>query len=237
MPPSRIKDWSVYFKKKIWVLMDPDKYNPELPQLCEKNGVSLILAGGSIRKKRNSLRQMVADIRRKTKIPVVVFPASSEDVVPADGMLFTSLLSGQNVKYIKNEQAQSALKIKKLNLNLLPVAYLLVGSSQSDVARKSGTYPISYKNKKEILSLSVMAEFFGFKAVYLEAGSGADDPVPMSLLRTVKKNISIPIIVGGGITDVKEIKKYFQKGADVVVVGNALEKNPDFIFNFNEVFK
>jgi putative glycerol-1-phosphate prenyltransferase len=237
MPPSRIKRWDIHLQRKIWVLMDPDKYNPELPQLCEKNGVSLILAGGSIRKKRNSLRQMVADIRRKTKIPVVVFPASSEDVVSADGILFTSLLSGQNVKYIKNEQAQSALKIKKLNLNLLPVAYLLVGSSPSDVARRSGTSPIPYKNKNKILSLSVMAEFFGFKAVYLEAGSGAVDPVPCSLIKNLKKNISIPVIVGGGITDIKKIKKYFQKGADVVVVGNALEKNPDFIFNFNEVFK
>lgn len=217
--------------------MDPDKYNPELPALCEKNGVSLILAGGSIRKKKSSLRNMVADIRRKTKIPVVVFPASSEDVIPADGILFTSLLSGQNVKYIKNEQARSALKIKKLNLNLLPVAYLLVGSSLSDVARKSGTLPLPYKNKKEILSLSVMAEFFGFKAVYLEAGSGADDPVPYSLLQTIKKNISIPVVVGGGITDVRRIKKYFENGADVVVLGNALEKNPDFVFNFRKVFQ
>lgn len=217
--------------------MDPDKYNPALPALCEKNGVSMILAGGSIRTKKNSLRQMITDIRRKTKLPVVIFPASSEDVVPADGILFTSLLSGQNVKYIKNEQARSALKIKKLNLNLLPVAYLLVGSSFSDVARKSDTQPLPYTNKKEILSISVMAEFFGFKAVYLEAGSGAHNPVPFSLVQTVKKHISIPVIVGGGITDVKEIKKYFQKGADVVVVGNALEKNPDFIFNFKKVFQ
>ncbi len=217
--------------------MDPDKYNPELPALCEKNGVSLILAGGSIRKKKNSLRKMVADIRRKTKIPVVVFPASSEDVVPADGILFTSLLSGENIKYIKEEQAVAAMRIKKLNLPSLSVAYLLVGSSVSDVARKSGTLPVPYDYKKKILSLSLMAELFGFKAVYLEAGSGADNPVPFSLIQTVKKNISIPIIVGGGITNIKMIKKYFQKGADVVVVGNALEKNPDFIFNFNEVFK
>lgn len=217
--------------------MDPDKYNPDLPALCEKNGVSLILAGGSIKANKSSLSQMIFDIRRKTKIPVVIFPASSEDVCWADGILFTSLLSGQNVKYIKNEQARSALKIKKLNLKVLPVAYLLVGSSYTDVAQKSGTQPVPYENKKEILSLSLMSEFFGFKAVYLEAGSGATDSVPYNLLKIIKKNISIPIIVGGGITDVKKIKEYFQKGADVVVIGNALEKNPNLIFNFKKALK
>ncbi|MCX8080414.1 MAG: geranylgeranylglyceryl phosphate synthase family protein [Bacteroidia bacterium] len=233
---SRIKEWDKFLDKKIWILIDPDKYNPDLVKKAKEYNVGMILAGGSKKKRNTSLKDVILDIRKKTPLPVVIFPSGAKDVCRADGILFTSLFSSKNIRYILEEQSKAALAVKRMKLNTLSTAYILVGNEVTEVVRTSGSTPIPYSQKKKIISLAVAAELFGFRAVYLEAGSGAKKKIPYALLKELKKNIDIPIIVGGGIRKVEEIKKYFKFGASVVVVGNALEKAPILIKQFLKVY-
>lgn len=216
--------------------MDPDKYNPHLAEGIENFGVSLILAGGSRIKKRNSLRRMIQDIRKRTSLPVVIFPSSSNDIYPADGVLFTSLLSGNSVRYIAGEQIRSSLKIKKFQLKTFPVAYLLVGNNRSAIRSVSNTRPLSLFQRRKILSVALAGQYMGFRGVYLEAGSGAKKPLPSSLIKFIKNNVEIPLIVGGGVRTTSQIKKFFSEGADVVVVGNVLEEKPELVLEFKNIF-
>jgi phosphoglycerol geranylgeranyltransferase len=217
------------------VLVDPDKFDKGLIKLLKKSSVSFILVGGS-KLKRNNLKETVKAIKKITKIPVILFPGDESQLCKeADGIFILSLLSGRNPEYLIEKQVRAAQKIKELKLKTFPVAYILVDTgSKSETQKVSKTKPL--KGDQKILDTMLAAEQLGFKAVYLEAGSGAKQQVNSALIKKASQTISIPLIVGGGVGSASGAKKAKSSGANVVVVGNALEKNKLLIHALSKVF-
>jgi phosphoglycerol geranylgeranyltransferase len=223
-------------KQVLTVLVDPDKYHPELIDMCNGKQVSFFLVGGS-KLHSGNIRKTVTDIKQRSKTPVLLFPGDETQLcAEADGLLVLSLLSGRNPEYLISKQVKAAPVIKKLALPSMPVAYLLVGNhTGSTTAKLTQTKPIS--DVKEAVHTAMAAEQLGFKAVYLEAGSGAGKTVSAGMLRKVTEAVSIPVIVGGGIRTSKQLKNILNAGANVAVVGNALESHPKLILQLLKVFE
>lgn len=217
------------------VLVDPDKFDRELIKDINGSNVSFVLVGGS-KLKKNNLRQTVKAIKNITDIPVILFPGDEKQVCgEADGIFVLSLLSGRNPEYLIGKHIRSSRKIKELKLSTFPVAYILVDTgSESETQKVTGTKPI--RSKQEILDTALAAEQLGFKAVYLEAGSGSAKQIDASLVKKVTKIISVPLIIGGGISSAQGANSVKQAGANVVVVGNALEKNRLLLQSLSKVF-
>jgi phosphoglycerol geranylgeranyltransferase len=213
-------------KALLAVLVDPDKFNNDLVALADRHKVDCFLVGGS-RLENGDLKKTVRVIKSLTKIPVILFPGDETQLSGlADGLLLLSLLSGRNPDYLIEKHIKAAPLIKKMKLPHLPTAYLLIGGTNTSATQKvTGTKPLNRGNVTYILNTALAAEQLGFKAIYLEAGSGASQPVSFSLIRLLKKNVSLPLIVGGGLTTPARIEKIVRAGANMVVVGNVLEKD------------
>ncbi len=213
-------------KQKLAVLIDPDKFNPELIKMAETCNVSFFLVGGS-KLYSGNITTTVRLIKQISKIPVLLFPGDETQLcAEADGLLVLSLLSGRNPEYLIEKHVKAASKIKQLGLTTFPVAYLLIeGGSISETQKVTHTKPLSANNILNIVNTALAAEQLGFKAVYLEAGSGSKQNVPERVVSAVSKNIDIPVMVGGGIKVAEKVKSLLEAGANVIVVGNALEKN------------
>src|SRR6056297_1257868 len=191
--------------KKFWVLIDPDKQKPdeavEFSKLCEKNGVDALLVGTSLTM-TNMFNETIKRIKQAVDIPVLIFPASVNHISShADGILFLSLISGRNPQYLIDEHVKAAPLIKAHDILPISVGYMLIDSGElTAVNFMSNTKPLP-PNKPEIaMAHALAAEFMGMKTVYLESGSGAENSVPDEIIKLVKKNLSIPVIVGGGIS-------------------------------------
>jgi len=216
--------------KKFWVLIDPDKQKPdeavEFSKLCEKSGVDVLLVGTSLTM-TNMFNETIKRIKKSVNIPVLIFPASVNDVsTHADGILFLSLISGRNPQYLIDEHVKAAPLIKASNITPLPVGYMLIDSGKpTSVNFMSNTTPLPSHKPEISVAHAMAAEFLGMKTVYLESGSGADNSVPDEIVKAVKEVLNIPVIVGGGITNPEIAKNKAQAGADIIVVGTALEKN------------
>ena len=220
---------------KLIILIDPDKYNPELIKLTDKNKVAYIFVGGSILKK-NTFEKTIKSIKEITKIPVIIFPGDETQVSKhADGILMLSLLSGRNAEYLIGKHVKAASKIKASNLKVIPTGYILIdGANKSTTQKITKTKPLT--NKKEIIETAIAGELLGKKLIYLEAGSGAKKTLNTSIIKDVKKNISIPLIVGGGIDSVLKVKNILLSNPDYLVIGNALEKSPDLLIEIQKIF-
>jgi phosphoglycerol geranylgeranyltransferase len=208
------------------VLIDPDKFNPKLVSLAATSKVSCFLVGGSMLKNGDMKKTIVA-IKRISKTPVVLFPGDETQLSKeADGLLLLSLLSGRNPDYLIEKHIKAAPIIKKMKLDYLSTAYLLIdGGNRSTTQKVTNTKPLDPTNKTYIINTAIAAEQLGFGALYLEAGSGARISIPASLVRAIKREVTIPIIVGGGINSAKRMKEIIAAGANMIVIGNALEKN------------
>lgn len=213
--------------KSCWVLLDPDSLTlSELVDLavgCERSGAAAVLVGGSFIV-RDGFDRLVAALKGAVKVPVVLFPGDSRQVSPyADGMLFLSLLSGRNPQYLIGEQVQAAPLIMKLGLAAVPTAYLLIESGTMTSAEYvSNTKPLPRDKPVLAVAHAQAAQLLGMKAVYLEAGSGAGTSVPEATVRAVAEAVSLPVIVGGGITAAGSALNLLRSGARAVVIGNAL---------------
>jgi putative glycerol-1-phosphate prenyltransferase len=219
------------------VLIDPDKFNPELIILANSSKVSCFLVGGS--KLRSwDISKTIKAIKKISNIPVILFPGDENQLSKyADGLFLPSLLSGRNPDYLIEKHVAMAPKIKEMKLQHLPMAYLLIdGGKPSQTQKVTKTLPLHPKNSSRIINTAIAAEQLGFKLLYLEAGSGAKTNIPISLIKAIKKNVSIPVIVGGGIDTVKKMKEVTKSGANIIVVGNALEKNVHLLPNFSMCF-
>lgn len=225
-------------KPLLAVLIDPDKFNPELIALANKSEVSCFLVGGSELKK-GSVDKTVLAIKKSSKIPIVLFPGDETQLTgKADGLLLLSLLSGRNPEYLIEKHISAAPLIKRMGIPYLSTAYLLIeGGKTSTTQRVTKTAPLSLKNADYIVNTAIAAEQLGFKAVYLEAGSGAKTAVPEALIKRIKSQIEIPVIVGGGINSALKTKALLRSGADMLVVGNALEKNVYLLTELSECFR
>lgn len=220
-------------KPLLAVLIDPDKFNPELVRLSANQNVSCFLVGGS-KLLGGDVEKTIKAIKEISKVPVILFPGDETQLSKkADGLLLLSLLSGRNPDYLIEKHITAAPLIKKMKLKYLSTAYLLIdGGKISTTQEVTKTKPLDPTDQKYIINTAIAAEQLGFKAVYLEAGSGAATNISSSLVKRLKKEIGIPIIVGGGIDTKLKAMKVIRSGADMVVVGNAFEKN---VYLLNEI--
>jgi putative glycerol-1-phosphate prenyltransferase len=221
---------------QLVVLIDPDKYNPALVKIASQSNVSFIFVGGSALH-GNTFEKTIKSIKSLTDIPVIIFPGDENQVSKsADGILILSLLSGRNPEYLIGKVVKVASKIKSFKLQTVPVGYILIqGFKKSTTQKVTKTLPLN--DRKEIINTCIAAELIGKKAIYLEAGSGAREPLTPSLIRSVKKNCSLPLIVGGGIDTVAKAKKILASQPDYIVIGNAFEKNPELLIEISHLFE
>jgi putative glycerol-1-phosphate prenyltransferase len=221
-------------QKAFAVLIDPDKLDEagllKTIALAIESKVDYLFVGGSL-VVSDTLDTVVTTIKSKCTIPVVLFPGSPDQITPkADALLYLSLISGRNPELLIGQHVISAPFVKQSGLEVIPVGYMLVdGGTPTTVSYISNTNPIP-ANKNDIASCTAMAgEMLGLKLIYMDAGSGAQRAIPIAMISQVAKYVQIPIIVGGGITTAEKAKENCLAGADIIVVGNAVEKDPALI--------
>ena len=221
-------------KKSFAVLIDPDKVNDcnmeQLIQLAVKASVDYFLVGGSL-VISNYLDECLQFIKRECSIPTILFPGSPSQVSKyADALLYLSLISGRNPELLIGQHVVSAPIVKKSGLEIMPTGSMVVdGGAPTTVSYISNASPLP-ADKNEIAMCTAMAgEMLGMRLIYMDAGSGARRPVTESMIEKVAQCIQVPLIVGGGITHPEKAYLNCKAGADVIVVGNAIEKDPSLI--------
>lgn len=213
-------------KKLFAVLVDPDKFSTEVIREAERAKVDFIFIGGSMVKEGN-FHRCVTTIRRLSSIPLVIFPGSKDQISEqADAILLLSLISGRNPDYLIGEHIKVARQLKKSKLEIIPTGYILIGGGKNISTQKvTRTSPIKNTDNTLAVSTAIAGELLGMKLIYLEAGSGTKTPLNPMLIKEIRKNISAPIIAGGGIDSPEKAVRLCRSGADMVVVGNAIEKD------------
>ena len=212
------------------VLIDPDKNSEnKLEEKISKintSGADAIFVGGSLILDSNC-ESRVEKIKSLSEIPVIFFAGGVSQLNKYyDAILFMSILSGRNPHYLIGEQVVAAPIVKDLGIEVIPTGYLLVdGGTNSSVQFMSGSSPIPIEKPDILIAHTLAAQYLGKKLVYLEAGSGAINPIPNELIKAVKKHIDIPIIVGGGIRYPEAAYAKVQAGASYIVIGSAIEDN------------
>ncbi len=221
-------------KKSFAVLIDPDKVNDakleRLIKLAIAAKVDYFLVGGSL-VISNYLDECVQFIKRNCSIPVLLFPGSSAQVSKyADALLYLSLISGRNPELLIGQHVVSAPAIKMSGLEIMSTGYMVIdGGAPTTVSYISNATPLP-ADKNEIAMCTAMAgEMLGMKLIYMDAGSGAKKAITESMVEQVAKNIEVPLIIGGGITDPEKAYLNCKAGADIIVVGNAIEKDESLI--------
>jgi putative glycerol-1-phosphate prenyltransferase len=216
-------------KAGFLVLLDPDRLSPreisDLALRAEKGGADGILVGSSLLLSTH-FDEAIKKVKEKVKLPVIIFPGNANQVSKyADAVLFLSLISGRNPNLLIGEQVKAAPVIKEFGLEPIPTGYMLIESGKmTSVQFMSDTLPLP-PNKPDIACAHALAaEYLGMKFIFMDAGSGADKSVPDFLIKEVKKFISVPLIIGGGIRDPETAKEKVKAGANFVVIGNALEE-------------
>jgi len=221
-------------RKSFGVLIDPDKVNTgildELISLSVSAKVDYFLVGGSL-VISNHLDHCVQHIKKNCNIPVILFPGSPSQVSKyADALLYLSLISGRNPELLIGQHVVSAPFVKQSGLEIMPTGYIVIdGGAPTTVSYISNASPIP-ADKNEIAMCTAMAgEMLGMKLIYMDAGSGARRPISESMISIVAAHIEVPLIIGGGITNPEKAYHNCKAGADVIIVGNAIEKDPALI--------
>ncbi len=229
-------------KKAFAVLIDPDDVQPSkveaLAERCNAAKVDFVLFGGSLMLS-DHMENCIKAFKKVSQIPVILFPGSPSQVSKAaDALLFLSLVSGRNAELLIGQQVVSAPLVKASGLEVLATGYILIdGGVPTTVSYMSHSAPIP-RNKPDIaLCTAWAAELMGQKIIYMDAGSGAQFPISEKLIEKVSSNIDIPLIVGGGIRSAEGVRAAFEAGAQVVVVGNAIEKDFSLIEEMSAVAK
>ena len=224
-------------EKLLAVLIDPDKIAIDrVSEFIRKVNASIathIFVGGSI-VDDFATENLVLEIKKHTCLPIVLFPGDITQITDnADGLLFLSLISGRNPEYLIGKQIEAVPVLKGTNLEIIPTGYMLIENGRiSSTQKVTNTSPISKYDIQQIVDTSKAGELLGLKLIYLEAGSGAIRPVSENSISAVKKELRIPLIVGGGIRSKKQLENAYNSGADLVVIGTAFEEDESF---FNEL--
>jgi len=217
-------------KGGLAILLDPDKESQvdfdAIVANGQRAGASMFLVGGSLVSK--PLDSFVSNLKGKTSLPVVLFPGSAMQFTPvADCILFLSLISGRNPDFLIGHHVTVAPMVKQSGVEVIPTGYILIdGGAATSVQYMSQTMPIPASKPDIAVATAIAGELLGLKAIYLEAGSGAKNEVPAKVIEAVRKAISVPLIVGGGIRSKQQFTDALSAGANLVVVGNGLETNP-----------
>ncbi len=218
--------------KRIALLVDPDKMPADLPGLlarAEAAGMGLVLVGGSL--VFHSVEAAIEQVKRHTRLPVVIFPGSLLQISDkADGIMLLSLISGRNADFLIGNHVVAAPFLRASQLEILPTGYMLIeGGRTTSVEYMSNTRPIPRDKPEIAMSTAMAGEMLGLRLIYMDAGSGAAHPVPEATIRAVKGCIGVPLVVGGGLRSAEAVAKAFAAGADMVVVGTAIEQDPSFL--------
>lgn len=225
-------------QKLLAILLDPDKIIwDRLECLIEKikqSPATHIFIGGS-HVQNNILDELIIVLKQKINLPIILFPGNPSQISnQADAILFLSLISGRNPDYLIEHQVNAAPILKKTQLEIISTGYMLIESGgETAVERISKTKPLDRNNFDFALATAQAGEMMGNKLLYLEAGSGAKNAVPLEMIQSIANNIEIPLIVGGGIIDLQGVESAYIAGADLVVIGTAFEKD----YNFFEYHK
>jgi len=221
-------------KKQFAVLIDPDKVNAgsvsRLVKIAVEAGVDYFLVGGSL-VISNFMDTCVQMIKKECKVPVVLFPGSPGQVSKyADALLYLSLISGRNPELLIGQHVVSAPAVRQSGLEVIPTGYMVIdGGAPTTVSYISNAAPLP-SDKNDIAICTAMAgEMLGMKLIYMDAGSGAKRPIAESMIADVAENINVPLIIGGGIKDPEKAYLNCKSGADLIVVGNAFEKDTSLI--------
>jgi phosphoglycerol geranylgeranyltransferase len=216
--------------KSIALLLDPDKAKGESLQnilvTANESKTDYIFTGGSLT--FNSIDNLINEIRKHSSIPVILFPGNLLQLtLKADRILLLSLISGRNPELLIGNHVIAAPYLKDVREKLISVGYILVsGGNKTSVEYISQTEAIPYDKPEIVVATALAGEMLGLSMIYLEAGSGASNPVPLSLIKAVRENISVPLAIGGGIKDKQQVEEIFNAGADLIILGNGCEKNP-----------
>lgn len=225
-------------EKSFAVLIDPDKVTPSsidsLMKLVNDAKVDYLLVGGSL-VISNRLDEVVLQIKKLSSIPVILFPGSPSQITPhADALLYLSLISGRNPELLIGQHVISAAAVKQSGLEIMSTGYMVIdGGAPTTVSYISNAAPIP-ADKNEIAMCTAMAgEMLGMKLIYMDAGSGAKRPITESMIESVANVIEAPLVIGGGIKDPEKAYLNCKAGADVIVIGNAIEKDPSLILEMS----
>jgi len=220
-------------KAAYLILIDPDKLSEEqlleFIKICDNSDVDGYLVGGSLIT-AGDLEKTIDNIKSVSKLPTILFPGSVNQVNgKADALFYLSLLSGRNPEHLIGNHVIAAPLIKKVGIETISVGYLLIESGKTTTAEyMSGTKPIPAHKPQIAAATALAGEYLGVKMIYLEAGSGADNPVPVEMVSIVSKVISIPIIVGGGIKTPQQAEERVRAGAKIIVTGNYFENSSNW---------
>ncbi len=226
-------------EKKFVVLIDPDKVSlrnvEKLIEHAIEAKVDYFFIGGSL-VVNNMLDQCLQSLKSISNIPIILFPGNSFQLsYKADAMLFLSLISGRNAELLIGNHVIAAPYLKMSPLEILPTGYMLVdGGVATTVSYMSNTQPIPAAKMDIAVCTAMAGEMLGLKMMYLDAGSGAEKPVSKEMIGAVSGAINVPLIVGGGIRTPEKALENVQAGADLIVVGNALENNPQLVLEMAE---
>ena len=219
--------------KSFVVLIDPDKTAPNqidlvIAEINSIKEINAIFVGGSL-VTDGSTEKLIAKIKSKSDKPVILFPGNINQICKADAILFLSLISGRNPEYLIGQHVVGAPIIKQLEMESISTGYILMGNPSS-TSYVSNTNPIP-ANKPDIAMATALAgEMLGNKVIYIDAGSGASEPISKEAIESVSNTIDIPLIIGGGIRSYEEAKLALDSGANCIVIGNAAEDNPAILF-------
>ena len=224
-------------QKLLAVLIDPDKIGiNEISRFVKKVNSSIasyIFVGGSTVEAYDCDR-VVNEIRKYTSLPIILFPGDVTQITDkAEAILFLSLISGRNPEYLIGKHVESISTLKGTNLEIISTGYILIeNGKKTSVQRVTGTKPLPRNNVEHIADTAKAGELLGMKMIYLEAGSGAIEPLTPEIIKKVRTNVNIPLIVGGGIRKKEQLQSAYRSGADLVVIGTAFEEDESF---FDEI--
>jgi len=219
--------------KSVALLLDPDKVTEQglkkLLVIATECKIDYIFAGGSLT--FNSIDNLIDSIKELCTIPIVLFPGNLLQLSrKADAILMLSLISGRNPELLIGNHVIAAPYLRSVREKLISVGYILVGGGKrTSVEYISQTEAIPADKSDLVVATALAGEMLGFHMIYLEAGSGAENPVPPEIIRNVKSNVSVPLAVGGGLRRGKEISEAFNAGANLIILGNGCESNPGLL--------
>ena len=221
-------------QRSFALLIDPDNVNAEkleeLTSLAVAAEVDYLFVGGSL-VISDHLDEVVQQVRRHCSIPVILFPGTPSQVSRyADGLLYLSLISGRNPELLIGAHVISAPAIRKSGLEIISTGYMVIdGGAPTTVSYISNASPIPADKNEIALCTAMAGEMLGMKLIYMDAGSGARHPIREEMIACVASHIEVPLVVGGGIRDPEKAYLNCKAGADLIVVGNAIEKDPSLI--------
>lgn len=221
-------------------LIDPADTSPinagKVAGIAARSGTDAIMVGGSTGVNSENTDAIVKEIRLHCRrLPIILFPSSSAVISRyADAIYFMSLLNSRNPKHIVREQARGAPIVKKMGIEPIPMGYLIVEPGMK-VGQVGEAEVVGRNNVNEAVGYALAAQYLGMQILYLEAGSGAPEPVPAEMITAVKHETSIPLIVGGGIRTKRNVDYVLEAGADIIVTGTAVEAADDLNAKLNEI--